>query len=183
MLRRQPLPRLWMMTDERQGDGLFPALERLPEGAGVVFRHYNLTVEDRRALFADVRAMTSSRRQLLMLADEAGVAEQWGADGVHGGTGISIPGLLRSTSVHGVIDLEFAERAGADLIFVSPVFATRSHTCAISLGKEGLERIARRSPMPVIALGGMNAARARAIEDVGVYGWAAIDAWGEDGPA
>ena len=30
MRRRQPLPRLWMMTDERQGDALWEALDRLP---------------------------------------------------------------------------------------------------------------------------------------------------------
>ena len=35
MKRRQPLPRVWLMTDERQGDGLWGALERLPRGAGM----------------------------------------------------------------------------------------------------------------------------------------------------
>ena len=59
MNRRQPhpprlwhpkrLPRLWMMTDERQGDALWSALERLPRGAGVVFRHYSLPAAARRA--------------------------------------------------------------------------------------------------------------------------------------
>src|SRR5439155_26981070 len=42
MHARHPLPRLWLMTDERQGDGLWAALERMPRGAGVVFRHYSL---------------------------------------------------------------------------------------------------------------------------------------------
>ena len=35
---RQTLPRLWLMTDERVGDALIPAVERLPRGAGTVFR-------------------------------------------------------------------------------------------------------------------------------------------------
>ena len=58
MHRRQPLPRLWLMTDERQGDGLLAALARLPAGAGIVFRHYSLPEAARRALFdrvADAR--------------------------------------------------------------------------------------------------------------------------------
>src|SRR3546814_3022387 len=42
MHRRQPLPHLWMMTDERQGETLWRALYRLPRGAGVVFRHHSL---------------------------------------------------------------------------------------------------------------------------------------------
>ena len=37
------LPSVFLMTDERMGDGLWAALERLPRGAGVVFRHYRLS--------------------------------------------------------------------------------------------------------------------------------------------
>src|SRR5690348_8595128 len=55
MQRRQPLPRLWLMTDERQGDALWEALERLPRGAGIVFRHYGLSAGERRRLFEQVR--------------------------------------------------------------------------------------------------------------------------------
>ena len=55
MPRRQPLPRLWLMTDERQGEGLWAALERLPKGAGVVFRHYGLRPSERRKLFERIR--------------------------------------------------------------------------------------------------------------------------------
>ena len=43
------------MTDERLGDGLLDAVARLPEGTGVVFRHYSLAESARRALFDRVR--------------------------------------------------------------------------------------------------------------------------------
>lgn len=65
---------------------------------------------------------------------------------------------------------------GADAVFVSPVFATRSHPGAEVLGVQGAERIARGLRVPVIALGGMDAARFGELD--GFYGWAAIDAWG-----
>ena len=38
--------------------------------------------------------------------------------------------------------------------------------------------LARRTPLPVIALGGMNPTRGRRLASFGAYGWAGIDAWG-----
>lgn len=180
MDRRQPLPRLWMMTDERQGDGLHAALERLPEGAGVVFRHYGLAPEPRRALFDRVRSAAERRGLVLLLGGEPGLAAAWDADGSHGlaGGAASAPGLLRSAAVHDFSDLRAAETVAADLVFVSPVFPTRSHPGALTLGPEGFARIAARTRIPAIALGGMDDARARSLRDGNMYGWAAIDAWG-----
>ncbi len=42
MRARHPstLPRLWLMTDERLGEGLWAALAALPHGSGVIFRDY-----------------------------------------------------------------------------------------------------------------------------------------------
>ena len=57
------------MTDERQGDALWSALERLPRGAGIVFRHYTLARRERRLLFDRVRRV-ARRRGLLLVADE-----------------------------------------------------------------------------------------------------------------
>jgi len=179
MHRRQPLPRLWMMTDERQGDSLLGALERLPDGAGVVFRHYSLAEGERRRLFREVEAVVSRRRLLLMLGAEPELAAAWGADGSHGlcGGRQSAPGLLRSAAVHDLEELGAAEAAGADLVFVSPVFPTRSHPDARLLGTDGFAAIAAKSRVPVIALGGMDAARAQSLRGLNMYGWAGIDAW------
>ena len=82
MQRRQPLPRLWLMTDERQGEGLWAALERLPRGAGIVFRHYGLPAAERRRLFERVRRDRGAAA-LLLLAGRPG-RRLPGADGGHG---------------------------------------------------------------------------------------------------
>ena len=71
MHRRQPLPRLWMMTDERQGERLLPAAQRLPEGSGVVFRHYSLGEAERRRIYDELASIARSRGCLLMLAGKA----------------------------------------------------------------------------------------------------------------
>jgi thiamine-phosphate pyrophosphorylase len=175
MSRRQPLPRLWLMTDERQGEGLWPALERLPRGAGVVFRHYTLPPDQRRKLFIAVRVVTRRRGLLLLLAGSRSEALAWGAEGSHGAGGRSGRGQVRSAPAHGLAGIRFAERSGADLIFLSPVFPTRSHPGAEALGPDGFDRLARATRLPVIALGGMDAKRAGALR--GAYGWAGIDSW------
>jgi len=179
MHRRQPLPRLWMMTDERQGEALLPALGRMPPGSGLVFRHYSLPVSERRDLFDQVKEVASERDLLVMLAGDSGLAAEWGAGGWHGMGGTSHPGLLRSAPVHDLAELKGAEAAGADFLFVSPVFPTRSHPGAATLGPAGFHLLAREAKVPVIALGGMNAENAQQLSGLNLYGWAAIDAWME----
>jgi thiamine-phosphate pyrophosphorylase len=174
MRPRHPLPRLWLMTDERQGERLLDAAARLPEGAGIVFRHYTLDEVARRDLFDRVRA---AHPGLLLLAGPVELAESWGADGSHGrGPGRG----LRSAPVHNYAELRAAERDNAVFAFLSPVFATRSHPGAKPLGLARFAWLARRTALPVIALGGMNAARGKRLASFGAYGWAAIDAWGEE---
>ena len=176
MHRRQPLPRLWMMTDERQGEGLWRALERLPRGSGIVFRHYGTAPKERRRLFDRARAVARRRGLVLFLAGPPRQARAWGAHGSHG-RGIAAGQGLRSAAVHSLREIGVATRAGADLLFLSPVFATRSHPDAKPLGRVRFGLIARRTGRPVVALGGMDARRAGALAGLAAYGWAAIDAW------
>lgn len=171
MRRHQPLPRLWLMTDERQGDGLWDALDRLPAGAGIVFRHYSLPVKDRRRLFELVRAIARRRRLVLLLAGSPRLAAAWGADGSHG----RYPEAT-SRPVHRRSEIRAAGRAGAQLIFVSPAFPTRSHPGKRSLGPVRFALMVRNALTPVIALGGMDALRWRRVAR-SAHGWAAIDAW------
>ena len=176
MPRRHPLPRLWLMTDERQGERLWQALHRLPRGAGVVFRHKSLRPPERKALFARVRKVCRRRGLLLLLAGSPAEARHWGAAGSHGRErAMHAAGLLRSAPAHDLREIRLGERAGADLLFLSPVFATRSHPGTRTLGRTRFAALAGKARVPVIALGGMNERRARSLR--GAYGWAAIDAW------
>ena len=167
MKRRQPLPRLWLMTDERQGEELWTALERLPRGAGIVFRHYSLAAPERQRLFQRVRTIAKVRGLTLIVAGPP----LPGADGAHNRPGRG----LRTASAHNLRELKAAERAGADLVFLSPVHASRSHPGTRTLGPHRFALIAHQARVPVIALGGMNEARFRKLG--GAYGWAGIDAW------
>lgn len=176
MPRRQPLPRLWLMTDERGGD---PAahVRALPKGkAGIVFRHYDLPLADRRVLFDRVRKAARARRLMLILAAAPQMARGWRADGAHHRSLRHSAGL-RTVAVHSARELVTARRVKADLIFVSPVFATRSHPDARPLGAVRLGLLVGTTRGRTIALGGMSARRMRRVSALGLYGWAGIDAF------
>lgn len=174
-------PRLWLMTDERMGEALLSAIDRLPIGkAGIVFRHYSLAPNKRRALFDKVKQRAQKRRLILLLAGSEAMAHAWRADGWHGPSAARLPQgrrLLHSMAVHNPAELQRAKRANADLIFVSPVFSTRSHIGEKTLGRFGFARLARPHNIPAIALGGMSAYRAYSLKGLGAYGYAAIDDW------
>jgi len=158
------------MTDPRSGDRLWDALERLPRGSGVIFRHYLLPLPERRALFARI-AKVARRRGLVLL--RAGADRMPGEMGTHGRRGHG----LTTWPVHSRRDVGTAIRAGADALLVSPVFPTRSHPGAPALGPARFGLFVRGLDVPVIALGGMHARNARRLQSMGIHGWAAIDAW------
>ncbi|HEU4959045.1 MAG TPA: thiamine phosphate synthase [Sphingomonas sp.] len=164
-------PRVWLMTDERMGDGLWAALRRLPAGSGVVFRHYRTPPAERRALFRRVAAIARARRLVLVRAGAGPLGP--GEAGTHGRRG---RGLI-TWPAHSRREAGAAVRAGADLLFVSPVEPTRSHPDAAALGPRTARRIAAGLPVRAVALGGMTSKRGRALIRAGFWGWAAIDAW------
>lgn len=172
-----PLPRLWLMTDERQGEDLWPALEELPRGSGIIVRHYSLAPAERRGLVARIRTIARARRLVVIVAGPSRLGRAIQADGFHSRSSHRTPhGMLRTVAVHNEAELRLAERVGADLAFISPVFSTDSHPDGRTLGCSRFGQLATRSRIPVIALGGMYRQRARTLRPFGIYGWAAIGA-------
>ena len=102
-------PDRWLMTDERQGEALWRALERLPRGGGIVFRHHATPTPERARLFARVAAV--ARRRGLVLV-RAGAPRFRGERGRHGRRG---PGLV-TWPAHTRREAVAAVRAGATLV-------------------------------------------------------------------
>jgi thiamine-phosphate pyrophosphorylase len=112
---------------------------------------------------------------MVILADSALTAREWGADGIYGAARALTPrraGLLQLATAHDLAEIGLAARLGAHAVLLSPVFPTRSHPGGAVLGAARFRLLARQSPLPVIALGGMNARSARALR---WPRWAAID--------
>jgi thiamine-phosphate pyrophosphorylase len=175
VVRANPLPALWLISDARNDAGLEAALAALPRGSGLIYRHYHLAGPERLARFRVLRRMAKAQGHCVVLSDSALTAREWGADGIYGAPRSLYPrraGLLHLATAHDMAELGLAARLGADAVLLSPVFATRSHPGGRTLGAVRFRLLARQLRMPVIALGGMTADRARALQ---WPRWAAID--------
>jgi thiamine-phosphate diphosphorylase len=85
-------------------------------------------------------------------------------------------------SVHSEAEAEAAVAEGADYLTVGTIFDSASHPRHQGAGLEMITRVAALGK-PVIAIGGMNADRARAAREAGAWGVAAISAlWGVKDP-
>lgn len=175
MARAKTLPDLWLISDARNDAALERALAALPRGSGFVFRHYHLDGPERVARFRTLRRIARARGHLVVLADSALTAREWGADGIYGSPRALWPrraGLIHLATAHDLAELGLAARLGADAALLSPVFPTASHPGAGTLGAVRFRLLARQAGLPVIALGGMTASRARTLK---WQRWAAID--------
>lgn len=177
MRRRHPLPHIWLMTDPRFGDDLLAAIRRLPFGSGVIFRHYEMPERQRRALFRQVARICRQRGHVLVLADSENTAIRWHADGFHQRSA-GRSNIVNSAAVHDRRELADAKRHGADIVLISPLFATASHKGQRPLGRLAFNRLAAQADgMAVIALGGVTKQKARTLDPRFIHGWAAIDAF------
>lgn len=173
------VPRVWMMTDPRLGGGLLKAITRLPFQSGVIYRHYELGPQARHDLFRKVARICRRRGHILLLADKSAIARKWQAAGTHNRTEVRSPARnLRSAPVHSAAEISRARRNNVDIMFLSPIFATRSHPDQAPLGAYQFRRLAALcGNAKVIALGGMTVQKAMMIKGNLVHGWAAIDAF------
>ena len=173
-----PWPREWLMTDERIGERLWKAIEALPDGAGIVFRHYATPEEQRIKLAQRVADICRARDLILAIARDVSLAERLGARLVHKPDAASF--LPCSLPVHDEPESHRARAASAALVFVAPVYPTRSHAQRKALGPDRAAELARMSGCLAIALGGMDAERFAELDAAfpgSFHGFAGIDCW------
>lgn len=177
MHRSHPLPRIWLMTDERLGQDVLRAIQALPFRSGVIFRHYATEAHKRRKLFRHVRHVCKQRGHILLLAGDERTALRWVADGHHQ-RGRKKGAGIHSAPVHNAAEIMRMRAHAPDLLFISPLHATRSHPGARPLGLMAFNRLAALAQYSkIIALGGMTRPKARMMKATVSYGWAAIDAF------
>lgn len=171
-----PWPREWLITDERIGDRLWAAIDALPPGGGIVFRHHATPDDERDLLARRVARLCTDRGLTLAVAREVELAKRLGAQLVHNPSGHAGE-LPFSRSAHSLDEARESCASGAALLFVSPVHSTRSHPGRPALGHAEAIRIAQACGIPAIALGGVNRGNFAPLQRDGFYGWAGIDAW------
>jgi thiamine-phosphate diphosphorylase len=91
------------------------------------------------------------------------------------------PELYIGASVHSSVDARTAAAAHADWLVVGHVFETASHPGAPGRGLGFLHELARATPLPCIAIGGVRPQHIAPLVAAGAYGVAAISGiWNRD---
>jgi thiamine-phosphate pyrophosphorylase len=177
------LPSLLFFTDPTRVPDPEAVAERLPRGAGVVFRAFGAT--DARDQGLRLRAVADARGLILLVGADIALAEAVGADGVH------LPERLRDAAVtlradkpNGLITVaahddgavRAASTADIDALVVSPIFASNSPSAGTPLGVAGLRALVAATDKPVYALGGIRAESVKSLEGIGIVGVAAVEA-------
>jgi thiamine-phosphate pyrophosphorylase len=178
------------VTDGRATAGrpLVEVVERCL-GAGlpaVQLREKDVTAVELLDLARALRRLTARHGARLLVNDRVDVALAVDADGVHlpeaglpaeAARRLVGPERLVGVSTHSSAALEAAQEGGADFVFFGPVYDTpHKRAWGAPQGVSALAAACRRARVPVLAIGGVTAARVPELGDAGAAGVAAIRA-------
>ena len=146
-------------------------------------REKDLSDEDQIALASTLLPMMRQHGARLTVHGEGGLAKACGSDGVHlpaGGDPAAARHMLGrekliGVSLHTVTEAEALDPAVVDYAIAGPAFETPSKPgYGPEIGRKGLAEIARASPVPVVAIGGLNPTRAAEVLAAGPVGIAVM---------
>ncbi len=169
---------LVFMTDPARVADPVSIARRLPEGCAIIYRHFG---DPKHA--KTLREITRTRHQQLLIGNDPNLAEAIDADGVHFPRDADLAGPITWRAKHpdwiitmaGLKTGEYhAPLHSLDALILSSVFPSRSPSAGEPIGVTALKSRAARLPVPIIALGGIDAGTAPILRGTGVTGLAAI---------
>jgi thiamine-phosphate pyrophosphorylase len=183
---RLPDPPFLLVTDRHQARLPLPDVVGAALAAGcrwVSLREKDLSEDDQIALAETLLPIARRHGACLTLHGDAALARASGIDGVHlpaGSDPIAArkmlgPVKLIGVSIHTVTEAEAIDRNVVDYAIAGPAFETPSKPgYGPEIGRKGLSEIARAAPVPVLAIGGLNAVRAAEVLAAGPVGIAVM---------
>lgn len=175
---------LYLVTDEaaKCRHSLLETVQRAVDG-GVTIVQYRSTNPDAGTCYREalpIRDFLASRGVPFIVNNRIDLALALDADGVHiGQRDLPVPAVramigpdrILGLSVSNADQLRAVDAALVDYLGMGPVFPTISKLNAPPvLGVDGFTALASQSPLPVVAIGGLDAERARLVRATGVAG-------------
>ena len=172
-----------ILTDPQRTSDPLALAERLPRGAGLVYRAFGAAEAAKTA--AALGHIARRRGLVLLIGADASLARACGANGVHlperrMGEAPRLrarwPGALITCAAHGHRALHLAAKTGLDAALLSTIFFSSSPSAGRPLGPLRLAKLVRALNLPIYALGGVDGQTARRLLATGVAGVAAVGA-------
>jgi thiamine-phosphate pyrophosphorylase len=183
---RLPDPPLLLITDRRQARRPLEEIVATVLKAGcrwVSVREKDLPEDEQTLLMRSLSPIAHAHGAKLMLHGEAALARLADADGVHLSCGSDAAAAraiiggekLLGVSIHTVTEAAAIDPAIVDYALAGPAFETPSKPgYGPEIGRKGLGEIARAARVPVLAIGGINAARVGELVAAGATGVAVM---------
>jgi thiamine-phosphate pyrophosphorylase len=156
------LPPALFLTDPARAPEPETIAARLPQGFGVVYRHFG--APDRKSVVLRLAGICRARGLVLLIAADPALALQVDADGVHWPFRLRGEARrwrsrfrLQTLSAHSGRELRAAAGFPVDAVLLSTVFASRSPSAGSAIGALRFAKLAAGSVKPVYALGGLTA--------------------------
>jgi thiamine-phosphate pyrophosphorylase len=185
-VNKLPDPPLLVVTDRQQARMPLADVVRAALSAGcrwVSMREKDLSQDDQIALASTLLPIARRHGARLTVHGDAALAKACGSDGVHlpaGADAVQARNMLGreklvGVSLHTVTEAEAIDPAIVDYAIAGPAFETPSKPgYGPEIGRKGLAEIARAAPVPLLAIGGLNATRAAEVLAVGPAGIAVM---------
>lgn len=179
------LPPLIFVTDPARVRHPEDIAGHLPEGCGIIYRHFGEPHARERARL--LRRISRDRGLVLLIGEDDALAAEVGADGVHlrehsldRAGAMTKQGWIVTAACHSYDAVKRAEaQPGLSAILISPIFASSSPTAqdVVPLGARGARTLAEATSLPVIALGGITCDTVEHLRGCGISGVAAVEAF------
>ena len=185
-MRPLPSPPILLITDRSQASRSLDEVVAAAFDGGcrwVSLREKDLAAQERRRLAEALLKRAEPYKARVGVHDDVALAASLGLRGLHLPTGGDVaaakrqvdPRCLIGRSCHSDQEIAAAGTSGADYATLSPIFLTSSKPgYGPALGLERLAAAVAGTSLPLVALGGINAAQATACRDAGAKGIAVM---------
>lgn len=164
----------------------------MPKNAIIIIREYDLSKAQRLIFAKEIFKSAKKRSDLkILIGKDLKLALELKAHGVHFSDNDQLPlqinkknlpkNFILSFACHHVLSLKIAEKIKADLAFLSPIFATTSHSDAKIFNHFNFVKIAVENKKKtygsaaLFALGGVNKQNLKTLKNLNLQGFGAID--------
>ena len=173
-------------TDRKRCADLILAIRNLPKNSTVIFREYDLEIKEREEMARKIIKICREKNHKILIGKNLALARKLRADGVHFSDRDKLPvqifnrknlprEFILSFACHNFLSVLKSHQIKADIIFISPIFTTKSHPNVSPLGLAQLSKIIRMSKIPIFALGGVNKQNIRILQKVGAQGFGGVE--------
>ena len=181
------LPPLFFFTDPKRTPHPEDIAVHMPEGCGIIYRHFGENHASQRAQL--LRRIARDNGLTLLIGEDAALALEVEADGVHlrqssiaraAALHAAHPELILTAACHDAETLRtLGNDNGLSAVFISPIFVSHSPSAqgVEALGIKGAREMADLSSLPVFGLGGISCDNILSLRDSGLAGVGAVDAF------